>query len=165
MPANWTAPALYTTGQLVTAADMNLISDNLNALKTPPTALATITGTVTTTSTIFADIPGLTVNLTTNGGDVLIFCSLSVQASGLVGGVYSSVDVAVDGVRLGNTHGLISHQHYNDVCAIYTIATIRQSLAAGAHTIKTQWKQSGSLTLSLNYLSPVNCQLWAREIS
>ncbi len=111
MPAVWTSPKTWATGELVTAALLNThLRDNLEFLKAPPTTVYVLneSSDYTTTSTSFVNVDNtkLALALTTNGGDVLIsFHGMLLSSSN---GRVISLDVEVDGVRLGGDDGLIA---------------------------------------------------------
>jgi hypothetical protein len=145
MPAIWSAPRSWSTGELVTAALLNAhLRDNLDFLKTPPTALYILneSSDYTTTSTSFANVDGtkLSLTITTAGGDVLIgFCGSILQSSASL-----FFDVEIDGSRTGGDDGLgvftptSSAQRFNT-----TFFKLVQGLAPGSHTFKLQWKVNG----------------------
>lgn len=82
MPAIWTAPRDWLSGEIVTPALMNAhVRDNLSWLKTPTSAVKVITSDVATTSTSFVDVTGSSVSITTNGGNVLCLLNACYTAS------------------------------------------------------------------------------------
>ena len=155
----WTVPRTWVTGELVTAAQLNAhLRDNLNALKQPPSAVVTPTSPRTTSSTVFVPVDEvhLSHTLTTAGGDVLIgFWTTAQSATGLV--LY--LDVAVDGVRLGQLDG-IQRANLNGsapLCFAYLLG----GLPAGPHTFTLLWRVS---TGSANLVGSMT-QFWVREVS
>ena len=146
MTATWRTPITWSVGQLVTATNLNeQVRDNLEFLKTPPTALYNVNqgSDYTTTSTSFADVDAtnLALTITTAGGDVLI------GFMGYAGGtarVY--FDVLIDGVRMAGDDGFLAS--VNAANTPVTLVALKQGLAPGNHTFKLQWKvNSGSATL------------------
>ncbi|NLX10436.1 MAG: hypothetical protein GXY36_12335 [Chloroflexi bacterium] len=155
----WTVPRTWITGELITAAQLNAhLRDNLNALKQPPSAVVTPTSTRTTSSTVFVPVDEVHFahTLTTAGGDVLIGCWTTAQsAAGLV--LY--LDVAVDGVRLGQGDGIqrVNLNGSAPLCFAYLLG----GLSAGVHTLTLMWRVS---TGSASLVGGMT-QFWAREVS
>jgi hypothetical protein len=167
MTATWHTPASWSVGQLVTATNLNeQLRDNLEFLKTPPTALYNVNqgSDYTTTSTSFVDVDAtnLSLTITTAGGDVLI------AFMGFTGGTSRAYyDVAIDGVRLAGDDGLIAN-----VLANFTpvsFVALKQGLAPGSHTFKLQWKvNSGTATMYAGAGTSaldIHPQFWVREVS
>lgn len=151
----WVTPATYSAGQLVTAADLNLIRDNLNALKAPPSdQYENFASAYSISGATFADVDAtnLLLSITTTGGDVEItFFGVFTASTDMSAAEYVAFDVLCDGARLGdtttgmtrtnnNTGRIISFSmpHYN-----------KTGLAAGAHTFKLQAKETAVATISL----------------
>ena len=144
----WTTPRTWTTGELVTAAIMNKhIRDNLNALFSPATDVATITTDITTTNTSFEDATGLSVTLTTAGDTVLAIFT------GTIGGDVSTTQVFLDfhdgSVRLGGTEGLIQWNRGTNANEVNgSFSYVITGLTPGSNTIKVQWRiNSGTGTI------------------
>ena len=83
----WTTPATWGVDQLVTASDLNTqLRDNLNTLKTPPSAHYELneSSDYTTSSASFVDVDAtnLALTITTSGGDVFVGFHGSVEHSG-----------------------------------------------------------------------------------
>lgn len=171
MASVWTNPKSWSTGELVTAALLNAhLRDNLDFLKTPPTALKILNqaSDYSLTNTSYADVDGtnLALNITTAGGDVLIAFSGSI-----INSTPTSVffDVDVDGSRTGGDDGLVvvtpssASQRVN-----VTFFKLLQGLAAGVHTFKLQNKQlSGTTTLFAGAGTSngdIHAQFFVREI-
>jgi len=145
MTAIWSPPRSWSTGELVSASLLNShLRDNLEFLKTPPTALYTLneSSDYTTTSTSFVNIDGtkLSLTITTAGGDVLVgFCGCILESAGSV-----FFDVEVDTVRTAGDDGLCvvspssSTQRLNA-----SFFKLIQGLSAGVHTFKLQWRVNG----------------------
>jgi len=161
----WSTPKTWSPGELVTAGDLNLhLRDNLNALKTPPTALIRYTpGTpFSTTSTTFVDIhSSLNFNLTTSGGALLI---------GLTGRVYHNpgtntdcyFDININGVSEGGANGVYWAVGPNSQQLPFSCTWLTQPLTAGAKTVKVQVKRGGGNT---NTVQIYDLIAWVREVS
>lgn len=174
----WTNPKTWIAEPLV-AADMNAnIRDNTNALKEPPADDVTLTGVgtnATSSSTSWEPIGGVgteiyAITLTLAAGE-------SGLCNGLIGfygnflGVSSavtSIDVALDGTRLGiGDNGMAACLASSAAPGIFIGFTHRfTGVAAGSHTFTMYWKVStGSVTHYRNAgtanadLSP---QFWVR---
>jgi len=174
MSATWSTPLTWQVDQLVTEADLNReLRDNLNFLKDPPTAFVELAGRddYSTTSTRFVDVDRqrLALSVTTAGGDLLVAFFGMVRNSSSSGGV--SVDVSLDGTRLGGETGLIgSHAESREWTPLAFLALARE-LAAGPHNLFLQWRRnpvSGSATLAGgagDHDARMHGQFWAREVS
>ena len=152
----WTTPKTdWTTGELVTAENMNAVGENLATLKHPSTAVATTTERISTGSLTFVDVDNDNLNLTvtTTGGDVLIQFSGTVDHDD---SARSYIDFEVDGVRLGGAYGI---READGNRAALTVAHLIQNLSAGTHTFKLQWRTRTGI-LNVNPFS----QFWVREI-
>jgi len=167
MPATWRTPITWTVGQLVTATNLNeQLRDNLEFLKTPPTALYNVNqaSDYTTTSTTFVDVDATNLLLTiaTAGGDVLI---VFMGYGGGTSRLY--FDIAIDGVRMAGDDGFLSA--VNAVNTPITLVALKQGLSAGSHTFKLQWKvNSGTGTLYAGAGTSgfdVHPQFFVREVS
>ncbi len=136
----WTTPKTWTTGELVTAAQLNThIRDNLNALFNPVTGVATITTDITTTNTSFEDATGLSVTLTTAGDTVLAVFTGTIGISGAANTIF--IDFHDGSTRIGGTEGLIKKLF--DGTASETngsFSHVITGLTPGSNTIKVQWR-------------------------
>jgi len=171
MPAVWSTPRSWSVGELVSASLLNThLRDNLEFLKTPPTAAYILneTSDYTTTSTAFVNVDGtkLALTITTAGGDVLVgFCGSILQSASSV-----FFDVEVDTVRTAGDDGLMvvtpttAAQRLNA-----TFFKLIQGLSAGVHTFKLQWKvNSGTATLFAGAGTTngdIHPQFFVREVS
>ncbi|PJF21851.1 MAG: hypothetical protein CUN56_08965 [Phototrophicales bacterium] len=158
----WTTPKTWNTGDPLTAGDMNIhIRDNLNALKSPPTALVTkvFSTDLTLTTSSWADIdPAFNLMLNTTGGDVLVGFNLSAgNGSGGVGGF----NLRVDGVDVSSdTYGILRCDNVGITAISFT--WLVTSLASGSHTFKLRWRTfSGTTIIAAGVLH----QFWVREVS
>lgn len=162
MPAVWIQPITWEVDQLVTEGDLNeQLRDNLEWLKNPPRASAVLTANVATTSTVFVDVPGLTVTLTTAGGALLVGFT---GVAGNAGGPTVVFDVVVDGVSQGGVDGVVGS---TAGVVPMSFVWLVDGLAAGAHTVKLQWKVSagtGTLYAGGTAYLRFKPQLWAREV-
>ncbi|MCY4020247.1 MAG: hypothetical protein OXG39_12645 [Chloroflexi bacterium] len=162
----WTAPKTdWSTGELITADDMNAIGENLASLRGVSTAESyTTTADISISSNIpeFIDIDSdnLNLSLTTSGGDVLVHFDGTLNV-GDAQFVY--LDVEVDGTRLGGANGILSHQMvrvsgvaYADNIVSFT--RLIQNLSAGSHTFKFQWKSSFRFSMR------AGAHYWVREL-
>ena len=172
MTANWTTPATYTPSQRVGADDLNLVRDNLEFLKSPPTDTYEFNdgSNWSTTSTTFANVDAtdLSLDITTAGGAVMIgFVGTVDGTSG--GTVHAYFDVSIDGVRIGGDDG-ICVAHCGAEATVVSFVYLKVGVSAGAHNFKLMWKTSSGDTLLLyagagtsNY--DVHGQFWVREVS
>jgi hypothetical protein len=169
MPAVWTAPRTWSTGELVTAALMNEhIRDNLEFLKGPPSNqyIGNLGADWSTTSTTYAlmDNTNLNLSITTVGGDVLIvFAAVSLNSGGI-----TFYDVEVDGVRTGGDDGLMGCASTN-IRTNATVIKLLTGLAAGAHTFKMMHKVSAGTGSTFAGAGTSNAdfhpQFFVREVS
>lgn len=167
----WTNPKTWTTGELLSAADLNTqLRDNLNALKAPPSAqfLANESTNYTTTSTTFVNVDNtagkFNLTITTTGGDVMIGFTGNFNT----GGFNLYLDVELDGARIAGDDGLlvvsgaVAVQHGSFV-------HLKTGVTAASHTFKLQWKMGGGTgTLYAGAgtaLYDVHPQFWVREVS
>lgn len=168
----WSVPKTWATGELVTANLLNThLRDQLDALKTPPTAVYTLneSANYTTTSTSFVDVDAvnLALTITTSGGDVLVtFCGTFSHGTA---GNKLLLDVDVDGVALFGDEGLLD-QGFDAIGRrnVVSFAVWRQGLAAGTHTFKLRWRTNGgtiTLYAGAGSGSDVHPQFAVREVS
>lgn len=141
----WTTPATYATGETMTAAKMNLIRDNLLALKSPPGGVVNITSDLTTNSTTPVDVTGASVTLTVAGTVVLIWFTGAIYADGT--GVDVRMRFAVDGS--GSSTIMLSDMGNGIGTAQDCSFIFRNLVSAGSRTIKLQWwcGSAGNITL------------------
>jgi hypothetical protein len=152
----WTTPKTWSTGELVTAANMNLhVRDNLNALFTPNTGGGSYTAGAnhTTTSTSFAnvDATNITFAVTSAGGRYWLGFAGRYVHSGSASYIY--FDIAVDGTRIGGTNGLLPCSSSTTGSAFQIITPY--VLTAGTRTITLQWRVSAG-TGTLDSTNTVN---------
>ena len=158
----WTTPKTdWTTGELVSASDMNSIGENLAALKQKAIAVGETTARISKNSGSFVDVDSENLNLTitTTGGNVLAHFHGSVHLGRAEG---AFLDVDVDGTRQGGNDGIL-RSYFNprdgrDVYHAMSFTRLIQNLSAGSHTFKLQCKTRGSILLE------TGAQFWVREI-
>lgn len=101
------------------------------------------TGSPTTTLTTFADVPEMSITLTTTGGPIMVTFEGGVYtnnaaASGTFGfSLDAAAEVHSRGYNLGNT-----------LVLPVSITHVFTGVAAGSHTFKTRWKVSSTHTLT-----------------
>lgn len=156
------------------------IRDNLNALKTPASAIYNgVEGTdLNLTSTTWADMDAtegkFQHTITTNGGDIMVgFSGSFVGNANLI--IY--LDVAIDGVAWGVTtlgaaeglQGVLVSNTATVVEGSVNLFRIIAGISAGAHTFKMRYKISaGTITLfraAGTASADIVPQFWVREIS
>lgn len=148
MPATWTAPRTYTTGELITKTILDThVRDNLLWLKTPTeSGNITFASDFTTTATTYVDVTGLTTTMTTNGGGVDVYLRLTMMSN--TAGAENWMQLVVDGTSyavLGSWCSSLvskmgSYQFFHHVTG----------LSAGSHTFKIQvkgWAGAGTITI------------------
>ncbi len=85
---------------------------------------------ISTSSTTFVDMPGMSITLTTGASKLLIFWNASLVNSG---GNWIVVETQIDDVRVGPIHGSYSG---SDAAGGHNVATV----TPGSHTVKLRWK-------------------------
>lgn len=176
----WTTPRTWQS-ELVTVAMFNeQIRDNLNALKTPPTAIAYVDAASNfTTSTIAnfervdlaTDTEGVFKHtLTTNGGDVFVgftVCIAQTSAS-----AYVFFNVQYDGTTLvAGDDGLINPTADAAPGGIRAVSWSGYitGLSAGSHAFRLMWRVSAGTGTVYGGAGTANRDVhptfWAREIS
>ncbi|MCY4536604.1 MAG: hypothetical protein OXE52_00075 [Chloroflexi bacterium] len=150
----WTTPKTdWEVGELVSAGEMNAVSENLAELDRVRKAVAAHTtkdDIAILHSNTFVDIDSnFNLTITTAGGDVL------VHFHGVVVNKPFRIDVEVDGARVGHDEyglrrGDVDHELVN-------FTHLVQNLSAGSHTFKLQGRNSRTTLRS-------HAQFWVREI-
>lgn len=135
----WTDPKTWTAA-LVTVNDLNThIRDNLNWLKAPTSGQVTLANAITTTSTSWADATGLSVTMTTNGGNVLVlFTAMATHSGGTANNPYFNLEV--DGAGIGGTDGVVAKSNTGTVPDNVSFTWVVTGLSAASHTFKIRWK-------------------------
>lgn len=165
----WTTPKTWVVDAALTASDMNTyISDNLEALKDPPSDSyeCNEASDYTTSSTSFVDVDStnLALTITTTGGDVLVGFTGSCGETGGDDFMYFNIDV--DGTDVADDDGLVRQKLGSNICFTYLVT----GLNAGSHTFKLRWKveTGGAATLYAGAgtsKADLHPQFWAREAS
>lgn len=143
----WTTPKTWSNEPLV-AGDMNeQLRDNLEALKSPPSDQVVLdeSSDFSTTSSVFVDIDAavLSVTLETTGGAVLVTFAGNMRSTGTL---HLNLDVdgspvsPDDGILGRVSSGITPGENMSFTCFI-------RGLSAGSHTIKLQWKTTGTAYL------------------
>lgn len=140
----WTTPKTWTAA-LVTVAELNAhVRDNLAWLKAPTSGVATLAAQITTTSTSFTDATGLSVTMTTSGGNVMCLFTGCVSNSGAN---QTILTLDADGDAQGATDGLMTVTA-NAVSTSASFVYVITGLSAASHTFKIRWRvNSGTATL------------------
>lgn len=171
--ATWTTPKTWSTGEALTASDMNAhIRDNLDALKAPPTDNyeCNEASDYTTTSTTFVDVDATNLNLTitTTGGDVMVGFYGTVKHSAASNNAIK-FDVDLDGSLIAGDDGLIGTNFpAASQSRAVSFVVLVTGLSAGSHTFKLQW-HTASATATLyagagTSIFDVHPQFWVREV-
>jgi hypothetical protein len=145
----WTAPPSFSTGELVPASKMQIISDDLSyLLNRPKGAVLRDNGSnYTTTSTSFVDVDATNLKITiTLSGSAVAVGFTGVTALDNTGVTYWDIDV--DGTRQGaaGTDGLYATNLGTPNASMYILVT---GLSTGSHTFKLKWKTTSPRTSSL----------------
>jgi len=162
----WIAPPTFTSGQVVSASDLNqYIRDNTNYLFSGRalSALVQTAAGATTTSTTFVDVSSanLTVSITVNSGRAICFWMADISIST---GITVSFDWIVDSTTRSSGsgtggNGLLQFTNANAVASSITLIGIFTGLSVGSHTFRPQWRVgSGTGTLAA-----VQSTMWAAE--
>ncbi len=160
----WTAPKTnWKTGELVAAADMNAIGENLAALKDRSSTLASHTtpaDIIMPGNNKISDIDAdnLNLSITTAGGDVLVHFHGSFKPTNHA---LLRLHLEVDGARLEGDDSILRYQpHHSAVhTSVISFTRLIQNLDAGAHTFKLQWQTNDGSGVLFK-----GAQFWAREI-
>ncbi len=158
----WTTPKTdWNTGELVTAADLNAMNENLAALKQLSTVVShTTTAEIIGRTETFADVDSsMRLTLTTTGGDVLVHFHGSMEK---VDHSYTMLycDIDIDGTRQGGEFG-ISRAYIDANDSAVSFTHLIQNLSAGSHTFKLQWKHQYQVVGVRLF---AGAQFWVREI-
>lgn len=156
----WVTPSLFTEGQLLTAADMNIIQNNLLFLKERPRNIVQVNGVISTTSGTDVAVTGASFNITLEGPNPRILLgystTLSMSASGMAvvftvrqntTNVFGSIHFA----SAANVRQALSRTHLSGV------------LSAGVKTIDILWRVS-VVAGTLSIAAGDSLTLWAVEV-
>jgi hypothetical protein len=105
-------------------------------------------GDITTTSTTFVDLTGLTTTITTGAHR----CIVIFNASGRVNSPTNAlnIDIAIDGTRQGQSRGLLFGGNTNSVGANpFSLWYLTGVLSAASHTFKIQWSVDSGGTATM----------------
>lgn len=145
----------WADGELVTAAHLNAIGENLAALLNPPTAIGILPIRAETRSRTFIDVhSNFNLELTTTGGDVLAMFSGTVDHDSSRDARAEFV-IEVDGVQQSISW---DDEGINKVGT--TFAFLVQNLSPGLHTFKLRWRCTKAYDVQV---SP-QARFWVREI-
>lgn len=123
----------------------------------------------TTSSTSFVDIDATNLNLqlTTNGGDILIGFYGTVRNTTI--NLHTYLDIEINGTVVGGDDGLVFL--LQEVAAkgqVMSLTHLAVGLPAGTHNIKLQWKVAGGTATIFAGAGTANQdihpQFWAKEI-
>lgn len=138
----WTTPKTWNTGDLVTAADLNThVRDNMNVLFAPSN-FQEVVGTSTdfnTTSTSYVDITGMSLSITTVGGNLLVVVTGRLSTTNYP--YESSLAVNIDGTDYDVCGGNLMDA--STTFGVYVCAVRRLAVTSGAHTVKLRLKIAG----------------------
>ena len=153
----------WANGELVTAAHLNAIGENLAALKNLPTAVARTSAEIIVAPDEFADVDSNILNLSINtvGGDLLVYFCGSLASHGTSGTITVVFDVSLDGNLQGGVNG-IGECAANPVVHPVSIVHVVQKTVAGSHIAKLQWKRIGQGHQKIRLLP--GARFWVREI-
>lgn len=159
----WTTPITFVAGNPLTAAQLNAIQANLNALKAPPASLfnglaAYSSVNVSSTSFVELDATNLSPSITMAGGRMLVLfhCNLSPTGSGddffinmkLDGGNVGISSIGFGGITV-NTGKTLA----------YDVSFATAALAAGAHGLRVYGRVGGGNTIAFQ-----NAYIFVQEI-
>ena len=152
----WTTPVNYSSGSVLTAAELNTMQDNLRALKDPPSNMWVMDATKTSVSdaspVAVSDVEGEgKFTLTTTGGDILFMLNLYNSNS-----VLGRVTVSIDGTAV---QGGLELARGNELRCSY----VHTGLAAGSHIFRLMfWAVAATITFD----HTLRVQQWSvRELS
>ncbi|MCY4021361.1 MAG: hypothetical protein OXG39_18280 [Chloroflexi bacterium] len=105
----WTAPKTdWSNGDLVTADDMNVIGENLAAVRNLQKASGATTEEIVKLLGDFDDVDSANLNLTltTGGADVMVYFHGALKRIGSDNWTYARFDFDVDGIQKGGINGI-----------------------------------------------------------
>jgi hypothetical protein len=164
----WTTPPSWTTSQLVTATQIQVLSDDLSYLLNRPNSAVKRDngGEYSTSSTSFVDIDAtnLKCTLSISGSAVLVgFTGMIFNTNG--GASVTCLDITVDGTRIGSAGGeglagKVQSGAFTPVRESISFVALVTGLSAGSHTFIVQWKanaasatlQSGAAGSNTDYI-------------
>jgi len=134
----YTALKNLAAGDVLTEAWVDGVLTNFSHLHAQ-NSVYTARGEVTTTTTTYADVAGLSAVHTAYGGLATMYLALNAGASGS-GQIHLFHTLNVDGTTVVETETRWISNYNNSGTVVIPYHT---ALASGVHTIKTQWKMSG----------------------
>ncbi len=140
----WTTPKTWTTGELVTAADLNThVRDNLTAVFAPSNFQEAVGSSTdfTTTSTSYVDITGMSVSITTVGGNLLVVVMGHLYTTNISYDAPLAINIDGTDYDAAGSYVLNTTSYAVHVCAFR-----RFVVSAGAHTVKLRLRTSGGGT-------------------
>lgn len=158
----WVDIAAYTENQVLDAADLNQLADDIEYLR-DPNEYAYFYGNgpeMTTTSTSFVSMGANfeQAAFLCTGRPVLVLLEGSVRVTGVAAEI-GHFDIEVDGARIGSAgNGLVSVGRETNAGSVVStppyyanIGAIITGLAAGTHSIKMMWVVDSGGTLRIGY--------------
>jgi hypothetical protein len=139
----------WQVNDIVTAADMNIVADDLRYLKNQ-TARGKDNISPSTTSSTGSFVTLASVDVITRGGDLLVdfYASATHDAAGI-----GYFDVALDGTRValnGTDGSLAIAPAGTSYPGSVALSMLLEDVAAGSHTITLVWRTSVA-NLSVGY--------------
>jgi hypothetical protein len=159
MTATWTTITDQVANTVVTAARLNALRDNLDWLKSPPSARMLPSADQSVSSTSYVDLFS-SLSLTTKGGAIML-CGTIICVAPAGQSLY--LDVVLDGVsQTGLGWGVArSAIALHQIVPIMWVTTAQ---AAAAHTIKIQAKVSAGTASFIGAAGAGQSFLYAREV-
>lgn len=159
MTATWTTITDQVANTVVTASRLNALRDNLDWLKTPPSARMLASADQSVTSTSYVDLFS-SLSITTKGGAIMLAGTI-IAVAPAANSLY--LDVVLDGVSQtgvswGVARSAVTSHH---VIPIFWVTT---ALTAAAHTIKVQAKVSAGTASFIGASGAGQSFLYAREV-
>lgn len=145
---SWTANHTFTTGEVVTAAQMNVLSNNLDALNTRINNTATTATSQTRTNGAYGDLGTVGPTVTVTTGTFALVLIKSYVANNTNAGT-SFISFAVSGATTtaasdANGVGRIFNTAANDAIAVGGIFPV--TLTAGSNTFTAKYRTGGADT-------------------
>ncbi len=145
---DWTAPATFTPGQIVTATDLNTnVRDNPLYLFTRPqqTILSNVGTDYTTTSTTFVDIDATNLKITkTLFGTAVLLGFTGSYALNNTATVYWDFDINGTRFASGGTEGITGTPFSSTLGNLITLVVLVTGLTPGSNTFKIKWRVSAN---------------------
>jgi hypothetical protein len=145
----WAATTTFTTGQVVTAAQMNVISGDLDALNTRLNNTATVATSEGRANGAYGDLAtvGPTVSSLTTGTFALVILSAKMSENTNAGEANMSVDVSGATTTAASDANALRFQFPTAANAgIRCSVVVPLTLTAGSNTFKAKYRSSGGDT-------------------